>query len=63
MIVISANRLAYVTKSSAMLEDASFYQSLAVKGLRAALDSFSKENSDAVLAASILLLFQQKTWA
>ena len=62
MIVISANHLASITKSVVMLEDALYYQSLAFKGLRNALNSFSKNNSDSVLAASILLLFQQKNW-
>ncbi|KIX02968.1 uncharacterized protein Z518_06518 [Rhinocladiella mackenziei CBS 650.93] len=60
MMVISANRLASLTKSSNILEDVLHYQSLAVKGLQRALSSFSKDNSDAVLSASILLLFQQR---
>ena len=60
-IVVAANRLGKITKLSSIMEDAAYYKALALKGLRRALDCFSQENSDGVLAASISLLYQQQT--
>lgn len=63
LIVISAKRLAQVTKEAGPLVDAAKHHALAVQGLRSELATFSRENADAVLAGSILLLFQQDTWS
>jgi hypothetical protein len=60
-IVVAANRLGRVTKLASVMEDAERYQGLAIKGLRQALASFSKENADGVLGASISLMNQQQT--
>ncbi|KIW70443.1 hypothetical protein PV04_02712 [Phialophora macrospora] len=60
-ILVAANRLGRVTKLASVMEDAERYQGLAIKGLRQALASFSKENADAVLGASISLMNQQQT--
>ncbi|EXJ62117.1 hypothetical protein A1O7_02550 [Cladophialophora yegresii CBS 114405] len=60
-ILVAANRLGRVTKLASVMEDAQHYQGLAIKGLRRALASFSKENADAVLGASISLMNQQQT--
>lgn len=60
-IVLAANRLGKITKLSSVLEDAVHYKTLALRGLRRALASFSKENADGVAAASISLMFQQET--
>ncbi|KEF51176.1 uncharacterized protein A1O9_12790 [Exophiala aquamarina CBS 119918] len=62
LIVISAKRLAHVTKEAGILDDAAKHHALAVQGLRKELATFSRENADAVLCGSILLLFQQDTW-
>ncbi|OCT50153.1 hypothetical protein CLCR_07226 [Cladophialophora carrionii] len=60
-ILVAANRLGRVTKLASVMEDAQHYQGLAIKGLRRALASFSRENADAVLGASISLMNQQQT--
>lgn len=60
-IVLAANRLGKITKLASVLEDAVHYKTLALRGLRRALASFSKENADGVAAASISLMFQQQT--
>ncbi len=60
-IVVAADRLGKTTKLASVMEDAEHYKVLALKGLRQALASFSRENSDGVLAASISLMFQQQT--
>jgi hypothetical protein len=59
-IVVAANRLGRVTKLASVMEDAEHYKVLALKGLRRALASFSKDNADGVLAASISLMYQQQ---
>lgn len=38
------------------------HRGLALKGLQEAIGRFSKQNSDAVLAASILLSWQATDW-
>lgn len=53
----SAKRLAVVTRSTEALQDAARYQSLVLQGLNKAIHSFSKENADAVLCASISLQY------
>lgn len=58
----SAERLALVTKSTEALEDSARYKSLALKGLSKAIQSFSKENADAVLCASISLEYHASDW-
>jgi len=50
-IVSAANRLGKVTKIASIIEDAARYKILALKGLRQALASFSKDNADGILAA------------
>lgn len=62
MIVIAGNRLASLTRSRRILEDVAVYEPRAMQGLRLALAAFSRDNADAVLATSILLLYQQKNW-
>ena len=39
-----------------------FHAGVALKGLQEAIGNFSQENSDAVLAASILLAWQASDW-
>ncbi|KAE9373902.1 hypothetical protein N431DRAFT_504404 [Stipitochalara longipes BDJ] len=58
----SAGRLALVTKLSAAFEDAARYRSLAMQGLNQAINSFSKDNADAILCASLCLSDQEPDW-
>jgi hypothetical protein len=58
----AADRLAWLTNASAVQDDASKHQSLAITGLNQALEKFSKENSDAILCTSILLCLQHRNW-
>jgi hypothetical protein len=60
-IVLAANRLGRLTKQASIMEDAARYKILAIKGLREALACFSRENADGVLAASVILMYQQQT--
>jgi hypothetical protein len=59
---LSARRLANLSKSHSMLEDAGRYRNLAMKGVSEALSSFSKDNADAILCASIMIGDQQSDW-
>jgi hypothetical protein len=58
----SAGRLALVTKLSVAFEDAARYRSLAMQGLNQAINSFSKDNADAILCASLCLSNQEPDW-
>ncbi|OAL39818.1 hypothetical protein AYO20_00730 [Fonsecaea nubica] len=60
-IVAAADRIGKLTRMASVMEDAVWYRSLALKGLQQALASFSRENADGVLAASISLMFNQPT--
>ena len=62
LMALSASRLAWITKSTEADNAACYYQNLAFRGLRPAVQYFSQENSDAVLAASILLSVQCHEW-
>lgn len=58
----SAERLALVTKSTEALGDAERYKTLALEGMRKAIDSLSRDNADAVLCAFILLEHRTSDW-
>jgi hypothetical protein len=58
----SAGRLALVTKISSAFEDATRYRTLALQGLNAAITSFTKDNADAILCASLCLSNQEHDW-
>ncbi|KIW89895.1 uncharacterized protein Z519_09324 [Cladophialophora bantiana CBS 173.52] len=60
-IVAAASRIGKLTRMASVMEDAVRYRSLALKGLQQALASFSRENADGVLAASISFMFNQPT--
>lgn len=49
----AAQRLAVTTKSYEASQDANHYRKLALYGLYRAMGCFSKDNADAVLAASL----------
>lgn len=62
VIAHSAGRLALVTKTSEAFEDAARFRTLALKGLNEAINSFSKDNADAILCASMCLSNQEHDW-
>jgi hypothetical protein len=57
-----AGKLAKVSKSFAIQEDDLHYQALACRVLNKAICELSSDNSDAVLAASILISLHQSQW-
>ena len=62
VLAFSAAHLAWITGSSETNNLAYYHQGIALKGLHEALGSFSRQSSDAVLAASILLSWQATEW-
>lgn len=58
----SASHLAWLTKSPETKEIAYKHQGIALQGLQEAVGQFSRQNSDAILAASILLCWQAPDW-
>ncbi|RPB13171.1 putative ubiquitin carboxyl-terminal hydrolase 2 [Morchella conica CCBAS932] len=62
LLALSASHLSWLTACSATMHLAYQHRGLALKGLQKAIGSFCKENSDAVLAASILLSWQATDW-
>jgi hypothetical protein len=58
----SAKRLSLVTKNPTALNHAIRYRGLALSGLAAAVKSFSKQNADAILCASITLCDDEWDW-
>lgn len=62
LLALSASHLSWLTTCSATMHLAYQHRGLALKGLQEAIGKFSKQNSDAVLAASILLSWQATDW-
>jgi hypothetical protein len=62
ILAFSASHLAYITNSPDTHGLAFHHRGVALKGLQKAISSFSKENSEAILAASILLSWQATEW-
>ncbi|KAF1986788.1 hypothetical protein K402DRAFT_331637 [Aulographum hederae CBS 113979] len=62
ILSFSAAHLAWVAQSSVTRNLAFNHAAVALKGLHEAIGTFSKGNSDAVLAASILLSWQSTDW-
>ena len=58
----SATHLAWVSQSQEIKQLAFQYSGIALNGLHEALGAFSKQNSDAVLASSLLLSWQANDW-
>ena len=58
----SARRLSLVTKNPSALNHAICYRGLALSGLAAAVKSFSKQNADGILCASIILCDGEADW-
>ena len=62
ILAFSASHLASLTNSIETKNLAAYHSGSALKGLHEAIGNFSRENSDAVLAASILLAWQATDW-
>ncbi|KAL7269151.1 hypothetical protein RUND412_008198 [Rhizina undulata] len=62
LLGLSASHLSWLTACPATLHLAYQHRGSALKGLHEAIGNFSKQNSDAVLAASILLSWQATDW-
>ncbi len=62
LLALSASHLAWLTGCPLTSNMAFEHRGLALKGLHEAIGSFLRENSDAVLAASLLLSWQATKW-
>ncbi|KAF9885924.1 hypothetical protein FE257_012214 [Aspergillus nanangensis] len=62
ILTLSASHLAWVTRNKETKQLAYHHRGVAIQGLQKALSTFSRENCDAILAASILLSWQASEW-
>lgn len=62
LLSFSANHLAWERSSHETRNLYLHHGSIALRGLHEAIGSFSQANADAVLAASLLLLWQATDW-
>ena len=62
VLAFSASHLAWMTENSETQHLAYHHRGEAIKGLHEAIGLFSKNNSEAILAASILLSWQATEW-
>jgi len=62
ILALSATHIAWLTDCPLVSQLAYEHRGIALKGLQEAIGSFSRENSDAVLAASLLLSWQATEW-
>ncbi|KIW94264.1 uncharacterized protein Z519_05580 [Cladophialophora bantiana CBS 173.52] len=62
LLALSASHLAWQTKNTDTENLAYHHRGVAIKGLHEAIGAFSRENSEAILAASILLSWQATDW-
>lgn len=62
LLSFSAMHLAYLTGCPAVGNMAYEHRGIALKGLQEAIDTFSRETSDAILACSLVLSWQATDW-
>ena len=62
VLALSASHLAWETNDSGTEHLAYHHRGVALKGLHEAIGSFSRDNSEAILAASMLLSWQATEW-
>jgi hypothetical protein len=62
ILSFSANHLAWISQSQDTRNLAMQHRQIALRGLHEAISGFSQANSDAVLAASLLLAWQATDW-
>jgi hypothetical protein len=63
LLALSAAHLAWLTECPLTGNMAYEHRGIALKGLHDAIGQFSRQNSDAVLAASLLLSWQATEWS
>jgi hypothetical protein len=62
VLALSASHLAWETNDAETEHLAYHHRGVALKGLHEAIGSFSRDNSEAILAASMLLSWQATEW-
>ncbi|KOS17244.1 Sterol regulatory element-binding protein ECM22 [Escovopsis weberi] len=62
LLAFSAMHIAYLTDCPLVARMALKHRGIALRGLQAAISSFSRETSDAILAASLVLSWQATDW-
>lgn len=62
LLALSATHIAWLTDDALVNQMAYEHRGVALKGLQEAIGSFSRDNSDAVLAASLILSWQATEW-
>ena len=62
ILAFSATHMAWQTNNTETKNLAYYHRGVALKGLPGAIGNFSRGNSDAILAASILLSWQAADW-
>ena len=62
ILAFSATHMAWITRSQETSNLAYHHRGVALEGLREAIGTFSEDNSDAALAASVLLSWQASDW-
>lgn len=62
ILAFSASHLAWISQSSETRNLAFHHAGIALKGLHEGIENFTKANSDAVLASSLLLAWQATDW-
>jgi hypothetical protein len=63
VLALSASHLAWQTKNAETENLAYYHRGIALKGLHEAIGAFSQGNSEAILAASMLLSWQATEWS
>ncbi|KAL3481958.1 hypothetical protein BJX99DRAFT_111434 [Aspergillus californicus] len=62
ILTLSAAHLAWITRNQETKQLAFQHRVVAIQGLQKAIGAFSRENSDGILAASIVLSWQNSEW-
>lgn len=62
ILAFSASHMAWISQSSETRNLAFHHAGIALKGLHEGIANFTKANSDAVLASSLLLAWQATDW-
>ncbi|KAL2871849.1 putative C6 transcription factor RosA-like [Aspergillus lucknowensis] len=62
ILTLSAAHLAWITRNQETKQLAFHHRGTAIQGLQKAIGAFSRENCDGILAASILLSWQDSEW-
>ena len=62
ILALSATHLGWKTQNTEIEHLADYHRGVALKGLHEAIGAFSRDNSEAILAASMLLSWQASEW-